>query len=291
MKKELFSEIYASGNDATKRLLEKEYPELLTPKDGWYVDSKYTLWIGYLECGKLMYGINAHGCWFGPDQRYYSLQPNDIIATDQEALKRLAEHAKRLGYKEGVIIQTFHHHKWNVTLDDTDPVVRHDGFWFGGCMIMKDGKWAPIVSTPNKYKLMVDDALAVESNDFQDIIDHVRPTKFNIGDWVIFQEGMPPEKIIKDNYGTGFKTQRVNGSNTNWYKRHAERKATNEEVKEAFINEAKKRNLWDNPNVYCFRAEGRNAARGLTPGYLITFDELWSKHGLIYEKGTWTRTL
>lgn len=62
-------------------------------------------------------------------------------------------------------------------------------------------------------------------------------------------------------------------------------KATHQEIETALINEAKKRGLWDNPNIICLFCNEKNTTEGLA--VCFSNNMLWGKHGKIFDNGTW----
>ena len=62
-------------------------------------------------------------------------------------------------------------------------------------------------------------------------------------------------------------------------------KATRQEIETALINEAKKRGLWDNPNIICLFCNEKNTTEGLA--VCFSNNMLWGKHGKIFDNGTW----
>lgn len=88
-------------------------------------------------------------------------------------------------------------------------------------------------------------------------------------------------------YGYGFESCRVWDTGHRCSKYDLSRPATCGEVEEALINEAKKREVWDTPDIGTIDGYGVCAGGDLSAAYIAITDRLWSRYGVVYEKGEW----
>lgn len=67
--------------------------------------------------------------------------------------------------------------------------------------------------------------------------------------------------------------------------------ATDKEVEEALIKEAKKRGLWNNPNIKCLCLGEKNTTQGLNQAFCIKQNSMWTEYGEIFKNGKWAEII
>jgi hypothetical protein len=111
-------------------------------------DSNYN-WMCFMDKDKnINYGINFQGDWFCCEAN--NTKPNEMTeryATEDEILERLSVMAVKMGYFKGVEIESLYFKGETSGLYGNHlPMINKDGFWYMGCVVMKDGKWANIIA-------------------------------------------------------------------------------------------------------------------------------------------------
>ena len=117
----------------------------------WLVGDSELNWLMFVDDKlKICYGINIEGEWFRVVEGHTSNQATDRYATEEEVIEKLSVMAERMGYVEGVeVLSLFFKHKQISGLVKLgSPRFDEDGFWYRGCLVMQNGKWAKIISTP-----------------------------------------------------------------------------------------------------------------------------------------------
>lgn len=121
----------------------------------WIVNDEKKDWLVYYDrVNSLIYGIKQDiGTWFCNELNH---NPNDYelnrYANKEEILEKLSAMAKKMGYIEGVEVDSFVE-GYKDTLAGSFSITEH-GIWADGktygILIMEYGKWANIISTPNR---------------------------------------------------------------------------------------------------------------------------------------------
>ena len=118
----------------------------------WIVADTDEKWIAFYTVGSI-YGVDSNGDWFSND---YTANPTEWssnrYATEAEILEKLSAVAVEMGYTEGVKVESlFERYKDIVTGKFFMDV---DGLWADcktyNILIMENGEWAKIISTPNQ---------------------------------------------------------------------------------------------------------------------------------------------
>ena len=116
----------------------------------WIVNDNYPEWICFMDsCNDINYGITESCEWFCfKNDGAKPNQKTERYATEAEILEKLSAMAEKMGYVEGVKIKF-------LSCNETETKTKSDKFWiynnnlrYGNIMIMKNGKWAKII-TPN----------------------------------------------------------------------------------------------------------------------------------------------
>lgn len=117
--------------------------------------------------------------------------------------------------------------------------------------------------------------------------------EFKVGDWVVFSGCGQPTKVKEVKTGIALVVHLYGYGDLRCLSPNC-RLATEEEVKEHLISEAKRRGLWD-VKINCLYSSG-NYFSTIDAGeayvyYNIDDDRLWSRYGAVYEKGKWATPL
>jgi hypothetical protein len=117
----------------------------------WLVSDTFEGWFNFYDKDKeIQYGlIKGEWCLYENTFDPNSNLTDTRLATEDEILERLSAMAVKMGYVEGVEIQSFfgdHSELSNTGCARFNEVDRE--FWTGNCCVMQDGKWAKIISTP-----------------------------------------------------------------------------------------------------------------------------------------------
>jgi hypothetical protein len=128
---------------------------LLKPKlvSGWYLDNIYNNKMLYFDFEKnINYGIVQDGTWLEKGACTAKGLFEDTLytlATEAKILERLSAMAFKMGYvKRGNIESLYFKGETSGLYVNHLPMINEDGFWYMGCVVMKEGKWAEIISTP-----------------------------------------------------------------------------------------------------------------------------------------------
>lgn len=121
-------------------------------------------------------------------------------------------------------------------------------------------------------------------------------SEFKVGDWVVFIDGDAPQIIIGFDKYNDYRTQRINGSKTVWFKYDAERKATKEEIERHLIEEAERRGFKKGVLFHAIRED--TLKKSVLPYKYDPLDlKYWHKEdvlcagGNLYVKGQWAEII
>ena len=122
----------------------------------WIVNDNYPEWICFMDsCNDINYGITESCEWFCfKNDGAKPNQKTERYATEEEILEKLSAIAEKMGYVEGVETECLSPIKGQELKGDIFFTFNESGLWMessdGGNLIMKNGKWAKIISTPNR---------------------------------------------------------------------------------------------------------------------------------------------
>lgn len=159
--KEQIIEIHKTAYPVVQKWIKQWFPEAFKedkielPKDykGWCKTNRieYELWLMYFESGELKYGFDSEGDWFTPlrTPKIYHGVYGKRLATPKEIQEALTKEAVKRGYEEAYCINCLEE-----GIKKTDfgfwTGLKDGGYWLGGCLIFKNGKWAEIIPTITK---------------------------------------------------------------------------------------------------------------------------------------------
>ena len=149
-----------------KKQLKKQLKELPSLEVGkWYnSDNDSLIFITeFLDsCDFDGYGF-FHGKWENKSYNYYSYEYGLVPATDKEVETALIKEAKKRGFKEGVIVESFIHNRkleCKNVISGTEFISYaginklHFGIDNGNCVVVfHKGKWAEIIEEPKTVTL------------------------------------------------------------------------------------------------------------------------------------------
>jgi hypothetical protein len=270
-KKEVIKKMHQYACDASKLIIENEFPKLFKKEEkanGWYKDARNE-WFMFFENGIMKYGVNVLGEWKENLSHNYTFGHNDYKATDKEAKEVLIKEAKKTGFKEGVcfiptngtkVVQMASEDRWTLTSEGK--------LLFCNFSVFENGVWAEIIKEP-----IVKDVLEVgkwyksnhccifKYNGFKDCEDD--PCGYGFS-----------------NKGTWFKSNLIGWSGTYTL-------ATNEEVQQAHIKEAKHIGYKGGDNIGNFNGCGKEILYNSNYNFSTNSGLFYVGGCCVCEKGEW----